>query len=121
MSRRVVIVRPKHRRPTPPGVMLREEFLKPRHLTQAALAARMGVAPRIVSAIVAGTKPIDCATAVLLAKALGTSRGFWIGLQTQNDAWRAAATLEDSPRFLGRVRAARASLRAGRGARLEDL
>ncbi len=101
--------------------MLREEFLKPRHLTQAALAARMGVTPRIVSAIVAGTKPIDRTTAILLGRALGTSRGLWIGLQAQHDAWRPAATLEDSPRFLGRVRAARASLRAGRGIRLEDL
>ena len=100
--------------------MLREEFLKPRHLTQAALAARMGVTPRIVSAIVAGTRPIDRATAALLARALGTSRGLWTGLQAHHNGWR-SARLEDSARFLKRVRAARASLRAGRGICLEDL
>jgi len=101
--------------------MLREEFLKPRRLTQATLATRMGVTPRVVSAIVAGTRPIDRATAALLAKALGTSRGFWTGLQAKHDGWKPAARLEDSPRLLGRVRTARASLRAGRGIQLEEV
>lgn len=121
MSRRTMATPPKYRRPTPPGVMLREEFLKARRLTQVALAARMGVTPRFVGAIVAGTRPIDRATAALLAKALGTSRGLWTGLQAQHDGWKPSARLETSPRFLERVRAARASLRAGRGIRLEDL
>ena len=100
--------------------MLREEFLRPRHLTQAALAARMGVTPRVVSAIITGTRAIDRATASLLAKALGTTQGFWTGLQADHDGWR-WARLEHSARFLKRVRAARTSLRAGRGVRLEDV
>jgi len=34
---------------------------------------------------------------------------------------KAKLRLEDDPRFLGRIESARASLRAGRGVRLEDV
>lgn len=117
-------MRPKHRPPTPPGTILREAFLKPRHLTQAALAARMGATPRAVRGIVNGRLPIDGTTASRLAKALGTSRAFWLGLQAGagcRTGARAAAGLESDRRFITRVKRARASLRAGRGVRLEDL
>lgn len=46
-------------------------------------------------------------------------RGFLIGFASEDDWFD--HRLENDRRFLGRVEAARASLRAGRGIRLEDV
>jgi addiction module HigA family antidote len=101
--------------------MLRKEFLEPLRLTQAALASRMGVAPNVVCAIVHGKRSVDAEMAALLSKALRTSRGFWTALQADQDRWLVSAGLENDERFLARTKAARASLRARRGTRLEDV
>jgi addiction module HigA family antidote len=111
---------PRRRPTTPPGKMLREEFLKPSRLTQVALAARMGVEPATVRALVHGRRPIDGTLASRLARALGTTRAFWTNLQPTHDASSARRRLEEDPRFIRRIKAARASLRAGRGTRRED-
>ena len=49
----------------------------------------------------------------------GTPAGILIGFESEDDwfDWR----LENDPRFLARVEAARASAKAGRGVRLEDV
>jgi antitoxin HigA-1 len=47
---------PKNRPPTPPGVMLLEEYLMPRRLTQVELAARMGVPIQRIDTIVNGRR-----------------------------------------------------------------
>ena len=48
----------------------------------------------------------------------GKPAGVLIGFQSEDDWFD--FRLEHDPRFLGRVQAARRSLRAGRGVRLED-
>ena len=68
-----------------PGEVLMEEFLKPMDLSQNALARAIGVPPRRVNEIVLGKRAITANTALRLAKALGTSEGFWLGLQTDYD------------------------------------
>jgi antitoxin HigA-1 len=80
---------PKNRPPTAPGEMLLEEFLKPRGVTQVALASRMGVPIQRVNTIVNGKRGITAETAILLAEALDTTPEFWMGLQADYDLWHA--------------------------------
>jgi addiction module HigA family antidote len=81
--------RPKNRPPTPPGELLLEEYLKPRGVTQVALAARMGVPIQRVNTIVNGKRGISAETAILLAEALDTTPEFWMGLQADFHLWLA--------------------------------
>jgi antitoxin HigA-1 len=69
--------------------MLREEFLKPLGLTQAELAEKLGMARVALNAIINGKRSITPATAMRLAKALGTTPEFWINGQIAVDLYRA--------------------------------
>ena len=78
-----------------PGEVLSEEFLVPLGISQNALARAIGVPPRRVNEIVLGKRSITADTAVRLARALGTSEGFWMGLQADYDLEEARAELAD--------------------------
>jgi addiction module HigA family antidote len=80
---------PTDRQPTPPGEMLNEEFVKPLGLTQAELAARLGISRGAVNAIINGKRGITTDTAMRLGKAFGTSAEFWINGQLTLDLYRA--------------------------------
>ena len=80
---------PKNRPPTPPGVMLLEEFLRPRGITQTDLARRMEVPVQRVNTIVNGKRGVSAETAVILSEVLGTTPEFWMGLQADHDLWHA--------------------------------
>ncbi len=77
------------RRPTPPGEMLLEEFLRPAGITQVELAARMGVPIQRVNAVIAGRRAVTAETAILLSRALGTTPTLWLNLQIAVDLWDA--------------------------------
>ncbi len=68
-----------------PGEVLLEEFLKPLGISQNKLARAMGVPPRRINEIVHGKRAITADTALRLARALGTSEQFWMGLQADYD------------------------------------
>ncbi len=72
-----------------PGEVLLEEFLKPLDLSQNALARAIDVPPRRINEIVLGKRRISADTAMRLARALGTSERFWLGLQADYDLERA--------------------------------
>ncbi len=76
---------PTHRVPTHPGEILSEEFLKPLHLTQVALADHLGVPVQRINELVRGKRGITPETAWLLAGALGTTPDFWVNLQSAHD------------------------------------
>ncbi len=63
------------------GEVLLEEFLKPLDISQNKLARAMGVPPRRINEIVHGKRAVTADTAIRLARALGTSEQFWMGLQ----------------------------------------
>jgi addiction module HigA family antidote len=69
--------------------MLREEYLRPRGLSQVELAARMGVPVQRVNTIVNGKRGISAESAVLLAEVLDTTPELWMGLQVDHDLWHA--------------------------------
>lgn len=68
-----------------PGEILLEEFLLPMQISETRLAHSIGVPPRCINEIVLGKRGITADTALRLAKALGTSEGFWLGLQADYD------------------------------------
>ena len=65
-----------------PGEILMKEFLKPMTLSQTALANAIGVPPRRINEIVLGKRSITADTDLRLARYLGMSEGFFLGLQT---------------------------------------
>jgi addiction module HigA family antidote len=83
-----------NRRPTSPGEMLLEEYLKPAGITQVALAAKMGVPIQRVNGIIAGRRAVSAETAILLSRALGTTPELWMNLQIAVDLWDAQQRLD---------------------------
>ncbi len=80
---------PRHRPPTRPGEMLLEEFVKPLAITQSELASRLGISFPRLNEIIRGKRAITSDTALRLARVLGMSADFWLGLQLDWDLWHA--------------------------------
>jgi len=68
-----------------PGEILQEEFLIPLEINQNQLAGDMSVPPRRINEIIHGKRSITADTDLRLSRALGTSEGFWLGLQADYD------------------------------------
>ncbi|MBI4184889.1 MAG: HigA family addiction module antidote protein [Proteobacteria bacterium] len=94
------------RRPTLPGTILSEDYLKPRRILVARLAEAVGCSRKHMSDIVNGKVRLEAPVAARLAKVLGTSAQFWINLQANVDgfdaeraarAWKPAATFPAAP------------------------
>ncbi len=68
-----------------PGEILLEEFLIPMGISQNYLARDIVVSPRRINEIVHGKRAITADTDLRLSRALGTSEGFWLGLQADYD------------------------------------
>src|SRR5437762_8180800 len=75
--------------PIHPGEILREEFMKPRGLSQNALARALDVPPRRINEIVLEKRGITVDTALRLARYFGTTAELWTGLQADYDLRRA--------------------------------
>ena len=76
---------PKNRKPTHPGEILLEEFLRPMELSQLELARRMGVPIQRVNTLINGKRDMTAETAILLSRVLKTSSEFWMNLQANYD------------------------------------
>jgi addiction module HigA family antidote len=68
-----------------PGEVLREEFLIPMGVSQYRLAKQIGVPAMRISEICAGKRGITADTALRMARAFGTTPGFWLALQASYD------------------------------------
>ena len=71
--------------PVHPGEVLLEDYLKPMGVSQNQLAIRMRVPSGRITEIVQGKRGITAETALRLAKAIGTTPGFWMNLQARYD------------------------------------
>lgn len=71
--------------PTPPGVILLEEFLQPLEISQYRLAKDIGVPVRRINEIVLGKRRITANTALRLSRYFGLSERFWMNLQGRYD------------------------------------
>lgn len=84
---------PTNRRPTHPGVVLREDFLKPLGLTQEALAKELDVSFQRINGIINGKRALTAETAVLLAGRFKTTAAFWMNFQARYDLYAARERL----------------------------
>lgn len=80
---------PSNRRPTTPGEILVEEFLKPLGVSQLKFAKQIGVTYARLNEIANGKRAITVDTAMRFSKALGTSAQMWLNLQTVLDLYDA--------------------------------
>jgi antitoxin HigA-1 len=80
---------PRHRPPTHPGEMLLEEFLRPRRISQSALAVRLGISFARLNEMIRHKRSVTPDTALRLEQVLGMSADFWLGLQMDWDLWHA--------------------------------
>jgi antitoxin HigA-1 len=81
--------------PPRPGEVLLEEWLKPKGVSQTALAEKMGLHVQVVNGIVQGRRAVTAKTALLLAAVLDTTPQFWFNLQNACDLWEAQKELGD--------------------------
>lgn len=88
------------RRPTPPGEILEEEFLKPLGLTQRVLADNVGCDLKVINRIVNGHTSISAEMAIKLAASFRTSPEFWLNAQKAVDLYQARHQLSRLPRPL---------------------
>ena len=78
---------PKNRRPTPPGEILKHEFLVPLGMSQRELADALGITRVRINEIILGKRTITPDTAFRLAQFFHTTPEFWLGLQMDVDMW----------------------------------
>ena len=80
---------PTHRRPTHPGTILLEEFLREIPMSQAEAARQTGMPLNRVNELVRGKRGVTARSALRLGRLLGTSPQFWMNLQANWDLWHA--------------------------------
>lgn len=88
------------RKPTSPGEILREEFLKPLRITQSALAAHLGCDVKVINRIVNERSGVTAEIALKLAASFKTSPGFWLNAQQALDLYRASLCRSKTPKPL---------------------
>ncbi len=90
------------KRPVHPGEILFEDVLAPLGMSANRLAQALHVPSNRISEIVAGRRSVSADTALRLARFLGTSAEFWLGLQSEYDL--DAAKLDGEKRITQEVR-----------------
>ena len=83
-----------NRRPTMPGKILLEMYLKPNGIKQAAFHGAIELSTKQLSMIINGHAPITPEVAVKIGKALGTTSEIWLNLQRAVDIWDAEQKLK---------------------------
>ena len=75
------------RKPTHPGELIREEYMKPLKLTVTSLAASLGVSRKTLSSIVNERSGVTPDMALRLSRAFSTSAELWFNMQRGYDLW----------------------------------
>jgi len=75
------------RKPTSPGEILNEEFLKPLEITQKELAEHLGCDYKVINRIVNERASVTPEIAIKLAAAFNTTPDFWLNAQMAIDLW----------------------------------
>lgn len=88
---------PRRRPPTPPGEILREEFLAPLGLSQKQLADHLGCDVKVVNRIVNGRSSVTAEMALKLGAAFRTSPELWLNAQKAVDLYEAAGSVPVLP------------------------
>jgi antitoxin HigA-1 len=91
------------RKPTSPGEILREEFLKPLGLSRSAFAKHIGCDVKVINRIVNGRSGISAEMALLLVGALQTTPDFWLNAQQAVDLYKALKRRRKTPESLIKI------------------
>ena len=78
------------RKPTTPGEILAEEFLKPMGLTQNNLAKHIGCDVKVINRIINGRTTVTAEMALKLGAAFGNTPDFWLNAQKAVDLHKAS-------------------------------
>jgi antitoxin HigA-1 len=78
-----------NRRPTHPGIVLREDVLPALQLTQARLAELLGVSRVTIALLLNERRSVTPDMAMRLEKLLGTSAESWLRMQQAVELWDA--------------------------------
>ena len=80
------------RRPTHPGEIIKEDYLKPLSITITELASTLGVSRKTLSKIINKRGAITTDMALRLSRAFDTTPDLWLNLQKNFDLWQAEQT-----------------------------
>lgn len=75
------------RKPTSPGEILYEEFLKPLNITQKELADHLSCDYKVINRIVNENASVTPDMAIKLGAAFNTTPDFWLNAQMAVDLW----------------------------------
>jgi len=89
--------RSRTRKPTTPGEILREEYLRPLGMTQKQLSDHLGCDVKVINRIVNGRSSITPEMALKLGAAFRTSAEFWLNAQRAVALFCAQAELGSLP------------------------
>ncbi|MBI4533871.1 MAG: HigA family addiction module antidote protein [Candidatus Melainabacteria bacterium] len=98
------LLRSKHRKPTHPGAILREDVLPELDMSQGELADRLGVSRRTISEIINEHRPVTTDMAIRLAKFLGTTADSWLNMQQTLDVWELEHIKKDEYSHIRQIR-----------------
>ncbi len=89
------------RKPTSPGEILNEEFLKPMKLTQKHLADHIRCDVKVINRIINERTSVTAEMAIKLAAAFNMSPEFWLNAQQAVDLFKASKKVgKQTPRAL---------------------
>ncbi|MGC1404557.1 MAG: HigA family addiction module antitoxin [Thermodesulfobacteriota bacterium] len=83
------------RKPTHPGKIIKEDYLKPLSLTISELASTLGVSRKTLSKIINERGAVTPDMALRLSRAFETTPDLWLNLQKNYDLWQAEHTSDD--------------------------
>ncbi len=81
------------RRPTHPGEMLREDFMRDYGLSVAELATDVGVSRQSINELLRERRAVTPEMALRLGRLFGNSPEFWLNAQRAVDLWDAAQSI----------------------------
>jgi antitoxin HigA-1 len=84
-----------NRKPSLPGEILHELYLKRSGITIKAFAEAAGVTPKHISNVIHGKARIEAELATRIAAVLGTSVEVWLNLQNTTDIWNARQKMKN--------------------------
>ncbi|MBI5602876.1 MAG: HigA family addiction module antidote protein [Deltaproteobacteria bacterium] len=83
------------RKPTHPGKIIKEDYLKPLSLTISELSSTLGVSRKTLSKIINERGAVTPDMALRLSRAFETTPDLWFNLQKNYDLWEAAHASDD--------------------------
>lgn len=82
------------RKPTHPGVMLREDFMPDYELSVSGLAEALGVSRQSINELLRERRAVSPEMAIRLGRLFGNSAEFWLNAQRALDLWKANQALK---------------------------